>query len=112
MKVINAEKYIECIEQVYQNLKASGSKGKQFEVEFFAGLLCELAKRIDEDVSATLERLEENPPFSYEGVHEQARQYGKGQFVTHNGSLWHCNRLTRQRPGDGNDWQLAAKGRN
>ena len=46
----------------------------------------------------------------YCGVHDPARQYGEGDFVTCHGSLWHCNRPTRSAPGAGSDdWQLAVK---
>ena len=51
----------------------------------------------------------ERAPFEYAGAHENGKGYRKGQFATHEGSLWHCNRATVQRPGDGGDWTLAAK---
>jgi hypothetical protein len=45
----------------------------------------------------------------YQGVHEHGRKYGRGQFVTYRNSMWHCNRSTTQRPGDGPDWTLAVR---
>ena len=45
----------------------------------------------------------------YQGVHEEGREYVRGQMVTSKGSIWHCNRPTRQRPGDCGDWTLAVK---
>jgi hypothetical protein len=36
-------------------------------------------------------------------------KYHEGNFVTHDGSMWHCNRETEQRPGTGPDWTLAIK---
>ena len=62
--------------------------------------LCEATDRI-----AALER----QPFEYTGVHVADKAYRKGQFATCDGSLWACMRDTVQRPGDGSDWQLAAK---
>ena len=63
------------------------------------------------DRLATLEsRLELVEGRGYEGVFDETREYTKGQFVTFKVSMWHCNRSTRQRPGDGGpDWQLAVK---
>lgn len=47
--------------------------------------------------------------FKYLGAWDADRQYEKGNFVTDNGSVWHCNARTRARPGDGADWTLAVK---
>ena len=35
--------------------------------------------------------------------------YHEGNFVTYDGSIWHCNQETTQRPGSGPDWTLAVK---
>ena len=44
---------------------------------------------------------------SYQGTHEPGHVYTRGMFVTANGSLWHCNNVTRRSPGDGSpDWTL------
>ncbi|MFZ3081417.1 carbohydrate-binding family V/XII protein [Rhodoferax ferrireducens] len=51
----------------------------------------------------------EKAPLVYEGPHEAGKVYDKGQFTTHNGSLWHCNYKTASRPGDGPAWTLAVK---
>ncbi|ABE42913.1 carbohydrate-binding family V/XII protein [Polaromonas sp. JS666] len=51
----------------------------------------------------------EKQPFSYDGPHETGKVYDKGRFVTHDGSLWHCNYKTACRPGDGPAWTLAVK---
>lgn len=63
-------------------------------------LLADLQKRVDA-LEAT--------PIQYDGPHEQGKSYVKGTFVTHDGSLWHCNRETTSRPGDGPAWTLAVK---
>jgi hypothetical protein len=59
-----------------------------------------LEKRIDEL---------ESKPFAYDGPHESGKAYRKGVFVTHDGSVWHCNYATTVRPGDGPAWTLAVK---
>ena len=51
----------------------------------------------------------DSAPFSYQGTYEAGREYDKGQFVTHNGSLWHCNAKTTTRPAGGPEWTLAVK---
>jgi hypothetical protein len=45
----------------------------------------------------------------YFGVHEHAKSYRVNAAVTYDGSIWISRRETTQRPGDGNDWQLAVK---
>lgn len=57
-----------------------------------------------------LNKLEEaNETFTYEGPFDPAKSYVKGNFASHGGSMWYCERATRQRPGDGPDWVLAVK---
>jgi len=64
-----------------------------------------LADHID-----ALERKIDSSPFRYMGPYQESRTYGKGDFCTHAGSLWHANHATRGRPGDdGSGWQLAVK---
>jgi hypothetical protein len=78
-----------------------------------AGIAPEIRKFVEAAVTPLQRRiaeLEDRPTLSYLGVYEQARQYTRGNFVTHDGSLWHCRAdLTRARPGSDSDWQLAAK---
>lgn len=113
LKIFNHQKYLDRLSLALQKDKESGLAGKDLHNAFQANSILALVAQLDEDIAAALEvlekRLQDNPPFTYEGTHEQSRQYERGQFVTDKGSLWHCNRLTRQRPGDGNDWQLAVK---
>ena len=51
------------------------------------------------------------PVMIYRGVfREDQGGYACGDVVTHGGSLWHCDRDTEEKPGDGSkDWTLAAK---
>jgi hypothetical protein len=56
-----------------------------------------------------IEQLEQRKTFFYRGTWSEHEQYDEDDFVTYQGSLWHCRETTRQRPGDGNVWQLAVK---
>lgn len=52
----------------------------------------------------------ELPVMLYAGVFKDGNQYQAGDTVTCNGSLWHCNVPTIERPGEpGHDWTLIAK---
>lgn len=50
-------------------------------------------------------------PFQlYRGVHKHGQAYERGDAVTWDGSTWHCNEPTTDRPGDGNKaWQLSVR---
>jgi hypothetical protein len=79
-----------------------------------AVVLCvsHLARNVAEEltvVKAELRALKEDPPFAYLGTFELGRAYERGSFVTYGGSIWCARRATRQRPADGDDWQLAVK---
>lgn len=58
---------------------------------------------------AALEANLANGPFKFMGPYTEGMDYTKGNFVVHQGSLWHCNHDTRDRPGSGYAWTLAAK---
>jgi hypothetical protein len=47
--------------------------------------------------------------FRYCGVWTGGREYRRGNFVTHNGGIWHCNEDTGEKPGISNSWTLACK---
>ena len=50
------------------------------------------------------------PAALYRGVFVDGRIYERGDLVTVNGSIFHCNTDTTRRPGDGaKDWTLAVK---
>jgi hypothetical protein len=51
----------------------------------------------------------ERTPLRYDGPFEGEKTYQRGTFVTHGGSLWHCNHETTDRPGDTPAWVLAVK---
>jgi hypothetical protein len=47
---------------------------------------------------------------TYRGVHVDGAPYVRGDVVTREGSMWHCNTDTTTRPGDGgHGWTLAVK---
>ncbi|MCO5335858.1 hypothetical protein [Delftia tsuruhatensis] len=82
--------------------------GQYFDFEAFGA---ELGKVILEAVLPLKDRIAalEAAPLHYDGPHETGKVYDKGTFVTHDGSLWHCNHKTASRPGDGPAWTLAVK---
>ena len=62
---------------------------------------------------ALLKRIEsleqQRSAMKYLGVWSEHQQYVPGNFCTDKGSVWHCNQMTRERPGDGQSWTLAVK---
>ncbi|QHE85886.1 hypothetical protein [Hydrogenophaga sp. BPS33] len=76
--------------------------------EVFGAAMGDLIREVVEPLEKRLATLEANP-VQYDGPHESGKVYGKGMFVTHEGSLWHCNYRTASRPGDGQAWTLAVK---
>src|SRR5262245_2958997 len=76
--------------------------------EFVAEALSPLVKRIVE-LEARAIKLEQAPAMKYCGVWEPERTYFIGDFVTQDGSLWHCARAcTGVRP-PASTWTLAVK---
>ncbi|NLS07614.1 hypothetical protein HGP14_30590 [Rhizobium sp. P32RR-XVIII] len=50
------------------------------------------------------------PVMLYRGVFKDGQPYEQGDTVTWAGSLWHCDKNTSEKPGDGSkDWTLCAK---
>ena len=59
---------------------------------------------------ARIKALEERPVLKYMGVWAEEQQYNAGNLVTRAGSIFHANRSTRAKPGEGSaDWTLAVK---
>lgn len=69
--------------------------------EHIGRLIAPLQRRIEELEAGA---------FSYEGVFEEGRRYRRNQFVTWQGSLWHCAGETGARPGTSSLWRLCVKG--
>lgn len=50
------------------------------------------------------------PAAIYRGVYREGGKYERGDLVTWAGSLWHCEKDTDEKPGDGSEcWRLAVK---
>lgn len=64
--------------------------------------------RETQPLEARIKALEEQT-FEYRGVHVAGLTYRKGEFVTHQGSLWHTNCTTNSRPGTDNTYTLCCK---
>ena len=47
--------------------------------------------------------------FTYCGVYESGRNYDRGNFCTHDGSMWHANCATASKPGIDAAWSLCVK---
>jgi hypothetical protein len=47
--------------------------------------------------------------FEYCGVWKHGETYLRGQFVTHQGCLFHCNETTMDVPATSSAWQLCVK---
>lgn len=58
----------------------------------------------------TAELAFKTPLAIYQGIYLDGKIYERGDLVTVNGSMYHCNTDTTRRPGDGSkDWTLAVK---
>jgi hypothetical protein len=60
-------------------------------------------------LEAKVAALEARPTLGYRGVWSIDEQYNLGNFATSDGSLWHCNKSTRSRPGTDASWTLCCK---
>lgn len=49
------------------------------------------------------------PAMEYKKVWNEGQEYVKGSVVTQNGSMWHCNRPTTDKPGTSDAWTLCVK---
>lgn len=54
------------------------------------------------------DKLEQQGP-AYKGVWRAGKTYSAGSFVTHAGSMWHADKDTCFKPGEGGGWTLAVK---
>jgi hypothetical protein len=72
------------------------------EHEALRSLISALSDRL-----AEVEKRETN--LRYCGVFEIGRTYQEGNFVTFDGSIWHCKAATQTRPGQSDRWVLACK---
>ena len=80
-------------------------KGKKGDGSFDISDLVELTAALERRVAD----LETRPTMSYCGVWKEGAAYQRGDFVTHDGSVWHAWQQTAERPGTSEAWQLAVK---
>lgn len=119
-KIIDAQALAEELKVEHQS--AFKGEGAHEPLKFSRGLLSFLgasittmARHIAKRSAAAHDDLErrvaelEAGPLRYEGVHVADKSYSRGAFVTHSGSIWHCNSPTTSRPGDDPSWTLACK---
>ncbi|MGE3875786.1 MAG: hypothetical protein AB7F74_22765 [Parvibaculaceae bacterium] len=71
-------------------------------------LMKEYVDKKDAEISDRLKAIE-TKSFPYRGVYQASEIYRRGDFVTLQGSMWHCTRDTQNKPGASDDWQLAVK---
>ena len=62
-----------------------------------------------EALAKRIAAVENRPVMRYVGTFSGSVTYEPGQFVTHGGSLFHCNTTTTDRPGINGGWTLAVK---
>lgn len=67
----------------------------------------EMIKALCNHVDALERRLTESP-LQYRGIWKADHPYPPNSFVTHAGSVWHTDKATSRKPGEG-DWVLAVK---
>jgi len=68
---------------------------------------------LERDLRAEIAELKARPTMKYEGVWDPERVYTVGDFVTDDGSLWHCSDacvgVRPGNPGSSQAWRLAVK---
>lgn len=85
--------------------QANGAFGTAASAGLMSIAMCRaLAMHIDD-----LERRFAGNEIKYLGVWKADRSYPIGCFVTHGGSMWHCDKATDLKPGEGGGWTLAVK---
>lgn len=85
---------------------ARGKSGEDVSVSQFIELIERMQARID--------ALEASSPsaMAYSGVWQSSSRESKANtFYTDKGAIWFCRRPTMTRPGESDDWKLAAKSR-
>lgn len=96
-------KRLDDAEQVADDLKHQLAQ----EREDAATRLSDTQKQVREAIDEAIKQL---PTPVYRGVFDRDASYKSGDFVTHKGSVWHCNAATDgDAPGASDAWTLAVK---
>ena len=78
--------------------------------EVLPGMVEKATAPLRERVEALEAAIGNTKGLQYRGTFAVGTAYDLGDTVTHGGSLWHCNQLTKDRPGEGaSAWTLAVK---
>jgi hypothetical protein len=79
--------------------------------EAVADVMAPIVRELRDEIKALETRVVEAEARSMKfcGVWEEALSYGPGNAVTFDGGVWVCTRMTNERPGTGDGWQLAVK---
>jgi len=76
-------------------------------------LLAVIAEVLVETLDPLIRRIEvlekRQKAMHFRGVFQRAESYQRGNFTTHDGSLWAAVKDDPGVPGDGDGWQLCAK---
>jgi HK97 family phage prohead protease len=78
------------------------------QMQFLQGSIHEMLKFLAGSVEASERRMDQQAS-AYKGVWQAGKAYPVGSFVTHAGSMWHADKLTDLKPGEGGGWTLAVK---
>lgn len=83
----------------------------KIDLEKFADGIHEYIRRAVRPLAERIEVLErQQKSLRYRGVHQRAETYERNNLVTHDGSLWIALNDDPGKPGEGDGWQLVAKG--
>jgi hypothetical protein len=58
---------------------------------------------------AALRVIVQSKALTFGGIYAEGAQYEPGTVATHNGSAWHCNERTTDRPGTSKAWTMFVK---
>jgi hypothetical protein len=79
--------------------------------EQMADIFADALEQVTRPLVARIRELEQRPALNYEGVWSEGKVFGRGQTVTHDGSLWLARDASvGRRPGtDPDSWTLIVK---
>lgn len=88
-------------EEEFAAVKAHANPEQRELIEVLCAAIAPVLKELIEPLREKIAELENRPHVQYRGVWKEGQPYGTGSMVTHEGSVWHANRATMQRPGAG-----------